>query len=241
MTSKFTVAVRDNAVLFELKTLLISGKEKACILHLSNSCLPQRSFSQRGSYGEQLIQRHGWICSCMVVKSNQEMWFAGLKCYPWKSKWLRQAHLITSNHAPAPFVCQKLFFRSKTSQRCSHVKESTPGSQTQLLLAEKWSRASSLDTVVVTGQGRGQHGCSLRQTTLTLGRGRAQEHEELSTHAPHTTAWEHFGKCAHTAWPFNLAMCPPSHSNSQFATSTDVQVPQRASLWCPSGPNVHHW
>lgn len=124
----------------------------------------------------------------------------------------------------------KIIPRVQNIPKVLPCKESTPSSQTQLLLAEKWSRASSLDTVVVTGQGRGQHGCSFRQTTLTLGRGRAQEHEELSTHAPHTTAWEHCGKCAHTAWPFNLAMCPPPHSNSRFATSTDVQVPQRASL-----------
>lgn len=48
MTSKFTVSIRDIAVLFELKTILISGEGRACILHVSHSWLPQRSFSQRG-------------------------------------------------------------------------------------------------------------------------------------------------------------------------------------------------
>lgn len=54
MTSKFTVAIRDIAVLFELKTLLVPGKRKAYILQLSHSHLPQRSFSPSGvTVGEE--------------------------------------------------------------------------------------------------------------------------------------------------------------------------------------------
>lgn len=62
---------------------------------------------------------------------------------PERSRWLRQVHLITSNHTAAPFVCSKWLLSSKTSWRFSHARELTSNFQMQLLLGEEQSRTSA--------------------------------------------------------------------------------------------------
>lgn len=108
MTSKFTVAIRDIAVLFELKTLLIFEKGKACILHLSQSCL----WSPKGASVKGCLQRvrkpKTWLKLhlCGGEAKQEDM---GLEHGPWKRQVANteadiRLRLITPNHTPAPFI-----------------------------------------------------------------------------------------------------------------------------------------